>query len=80
MTTKGETVAGILAPHPPHLVYAESPAQIEPRAECGWENLRWGYERMRREIDALDYDVIVALSPRWQTYIGTHILGELRAA
>jgi hypothetical protein len=35
---------------------------------------------MRREIDALDYDVIVALSPRWQTYIGTHILGELRAA
>ena len=75
MTAKGEIVAGLLAPHPPHLVYAESPAQNEPKAECGWENLRWGYERMRREVDALNYDVIVILSPHWQTYIGTHILG-----
>ena len=38
-------VAGALAPHPPHLVYADNPPQNEPTAECGWETLRWGYER-----------------------------------
>ena len=68
-------VAGALAPHPPHLVYAENPPQNEPRSECGWENLRWGYERMRKDFDALELDVIVVLSPHWQTYIGTHFLG-----
>lgn len=68
-------VAGALAPHPPHLVYAENPPQNEPRAECGWEVLRWGYERLRRDLDALDYDVLVVLSPHWQTYVGTHFLG-----
>ena len=31
----GEIVAGVLAPHPPHLVYAENPPQNEPKAECG---------------------------------------------
>ncbi len=72
---RGSIVAGALAPHPPHLVYAESPPQNEPRAECGWETLRWGYERLRRDLDALDYDVLVVLSPHWQTYIGTHFLG-----
>tara|TARA_Y100001968_G_scaffold237464_1_gene220832 strand:+ start:2303 stop:3067 length:765 start_codon:yes stop_codon:yes gene_type:complete len=30
---------------------------------------------MRADIEALDYDVIVILSPHWQTYIGTHLLG-----
>ena len=45
MAGKGKIVAGVLAPHPPHLVYAENPPQNEPRAECGWETLRWGYER-----------------------------------
>ena len=75
MTAKGEIVAGLLAPHPPHLVYAESPAQNEPKAECGWENLRWGYERMRKTLEAVDFDVIVILSPHWQTYIGYHLLG-----
>lgn len=72
---KGRIVAGCLAPHPPHLVYAENPPQNEPVAECGWETLRWGYERMRRDLDALDYDVLVVLSPHWQTYIGWHFLG-----
>ena len=71
----GRIVAGALAPHPPHLVYAENPPQNEPRAECGWEGLRWGYERLRKDLDALDYDAIVVLSPHWQTYIGTHFLG-----
>jgi 2-aminophenol/2-amino-5-chlorophenol 1,6-dioxygenase beta subunit len=70
----GRIVAGCLAPHPPHLVYAENPAQNEPRAECGWEELRWGYERMRKRLDALDYDVLVVLSPHWQTYAGWHFL------
>ncbi|MCP4873653.1 MAG: tRNA U-34 5-methylaminomethyl-2-thiouridine biosynthesis protein [Proteobacteria bacterium] len=74
----GSILAGALAPHPPHLIYAENPPQNEPRAECGWENLRWGYERMRKDLDALDYDVIVVLSPHWQTYVGTHFLGVPR--
>jgi 2-aminophenol/2-amino-5-chlorophenol 1,6-dioxygenase beta subunit len=71
----GRIVAGCIAPHPPHLVYAENPPQNEPRAECGWETLRWAYERLRKDLDALDYDAIVILSPHWQTYIGTHFLG-----
>ncbi len=75
MGKPGRIVAGALAPHPPHLVYAENPPQNEPRAECGWEELRWGYERLREDLDRLDYDVLVVLSPHWQTYIGTHFLG-----
>jgi 2-aminophenol/2-amino-5-chlorophenol 1,6-dioxygenase beta subunit len=71
----GRIVAGCIAPHPPHLVYAENPPQNEPRAECGWEELRWGYERMRRRLESLRPDVLVVLSPHWQTYVGTHFLG-----
>ena len=48
--SKGEIVAGCLAPHPPHLVYAENPPQNEPIAEGGWEQLRWGYERLRESL------------------------------
>ncbi len=72
---KGEIVAGILAPHPPHLVYAENPPQNEPKAECGWEELRWGYERLRRDLESIDFDVMLIISPHWQTYIGTHFIG-----
>lgn len=72
---KGTIVAGVLAPHPPHLVYAENPPQNEPRAECGWETLRWGYERLRRSLAEIDYDSLVVFSPHWQTYVGTHFLG-----
>ena len=71
----GQIVFGALAPHPPHLVYAENPPQNEPEAECGWETLRWGYERLRRDLAGIDYDTIVVLSPHWQTYVGTHFLG-----
>jgi len=71
---KGSIVAGCLAPHPPHLVYAENPVQNEPKSEGGWEQLRWGYERMRESLSELDFDTIVILSPHWQTYVGTHIL------
>ena len=72
---QGEIVAGCLAPHPPHLVYAENPEQNEPVAEGGWEQLRWGYERLRESLKDVDYDAIVILSPHWQTYVGTHFLG-----
>lgn len=73
--SNGRIVAGALAPHPPHLIYAENPPQNEPRAECGWENLRWGYERMRKDLAAREPEVLVVHSPHWQTYVGTHLLG-----
>jgi 2-aminophenol/2-amino-5-chlorophenol 1,6-dioxygenase beta subunit len=72
---KGRIVAGCLAPHPPHLVYAENPPQNEPRAECGWETLRWAYERLRKSLSQIEYDVLVVQSPHWRTQIGTHFLG-----
>ena len=71
----GKIIGGIIAPHPPHLVYADNAEQNEPHAECGWETLRWGYERLRKDLEAFEYDVLVVLSPHWQTYIGTHFLG-----
>ncbi len=71
----GKIVAGCLAPHPPHLVYAENPPQNEPRSEGGWETLRWAYENMRESLKQKDYDVLVVLSPHWRTYVGTHLLG-----
>jgi 2-aminophenol/2-amino-5-chlorophenol 1,6-dioxygenase beta subunit len=71
----GRIVAGVLAPHPPHLVYAENPPQNEPRAECGWEVLRWGYERLRKDLAEIEHDALIVLSPHWQTYVGTHFLG-----
>lgn len=67
-------IAGVLAPHPPHLVYGENPPQNEPRAECGWEELRWGYERCRAHILAKKPDVILVHSPHWTTVVGTHLL------
>lgn len=72
---KGEIVAGVLAPHPPHLVYAENPPQNEPRAECGWEVLRWGYERCSRNVLAKKPDVLIVHSPHWKTQQGHHLLG-----
>lgn len=72
---KGKIVAGALAPHPPHLVYAENPPQNEPRAECGWENLRWAYERLRKSLESVEYDVLIVHSPHWRTNSGTHFLG-----
>jgi len=72
---KGKIVAGCLAPHPPHLVYAENPPQNEPRAECGWETLRWAYERLRKSLAQIEYDVLIVHSPHWRTNSGTHFLG-----
>ncbi|MBX2993692.1 MAG: tRNA U-34 5-methylaminomethyl-2-thiouridine biosynthesis protein [Bdellovibrionaceae bacterium] len=72
----GKIVLGALAPHPPHLVYAENPPQNEPKAEGGWETLRWGYDKLRASLAKLDYDVIIVLSPHWRTYVGTHVLAH----
>ncbi len=74
---QGRIVAGCLAPHPPHLVYADNPAANEPRAEAGWEPIRWGYERLRHSLARAgrDIDAIVVHSPHWRTQVGHHFLG-----
>ena len=59
---RGEIVAGVLAPHPPHLVYADNPRQNEPRSEGGWEGLRWAYERLRKSLSDR-YTLRAALRP-----------------
>ena len=74
-TGTGSIVGGVLAPHPPHLVYAENPPQNEPKAECGWEELRWGYERLRRNLARKSFDVLIVHSPHWRTFVGHHFLG-----
>jgi 2-aminophenol/2-amino-5-chlorophenol 1,6-dioxygenase beta subunit len=76
--TQGRIVAGFVAPHPPHLVYAENPPQNEPRSKGGWETLRWGYERARKSIEELKPDVLLVHSPHWQTLVGHHFLGVPR--
>ena len=76
MSKAGSIVAGALAPHPPHLVYAENPPKNEPRAECGWEELRWGYERLRASLATKDFDVIVVHTPHWRTTRGHHVLAH----
>lgn len=73
-STPGAIVAGFLAPHPPHLVYAENPSQNEPRSEGGWEVLRWGYQRVRESLEQLQFDTILVHSPHWKTTTGTHVL------
>lgn len=74
----GQIVAGFLAPHPPHLVYGENPPQNEPRSSGGWEQLRWAYERARKNLDALAPDVLLVHSPHWITNVGHHFLGVPR--
>lgn len=78
--SKGSIVAGCLAPHPPHLVYADNPPQNEPTSQGGWENIRWGYERLRHSLARAgrDYDVILVHSPHWRTFVGHHFLGVPR--
>ncbi len=72
---KGQIIAGFLAPHPPHLVYGENPPQNEPKSECGWEPLRWAYERARERVEELKPDVLLVHSPHWMTQQGHHFLG-----
>ncbi|NKB37917.1 MAG: tRNA U-34 5-methylaminomethyl-2-thiouridine biosynthesis protein [Gammaproteobacteria bacterium] len=73
--SKGEIVAGYLAPHPPHLVYGENPEQNEARSQGGWEQLRWAYERARASLEELKPDVLLVHSPHWITQQGHHFLG-----
>ena len=73
--SRGEIVAGYLAPHPPHLVYGENPTQNEPRSKGGWEQLRWAYERARATLEELKPDVLLVHSPHWITQQGHHFLG-----
>ncbi len=75
MAKRGQIVAGALAPHPPHLVYGENPPQNEAKSEGGWEVLRWGYEKLRKNLEEIGYDTLVVLSPHWRTNIGTHFVG-----
>jgi 2-aminophenol/2-amino-5-chlorophenol 1,6-dioxygenase beta subunit len=70
---KAGIVAGYLAPHPPHRVYAENPPQNEPRSTGGWEVLRWGYEELRRRLRAHRPDVLVVHAPHWITMVGHHV-------
>jgi 2-aminophenol/2-amino-5-chlorophenol 1,6-dioxygenase beta subunit len=72
---QGKIVSGILAPHPPHLVYAANPPQNEPRSEGGWDVLRWGYERCSKRVLAKKPDVLIVHSPHWMTVVGHHVLG-----
>lgn len=75
---QGKIIAGVLAPHPPHLVYASNPEQNEPRSEGGWEVLRWGYERLRKSLfddPSKKPDVLLVHSPHWMTVLGHHVLG-----
>lgn len=75
MMAEGRIVAGYLAPHPPHLVYAENPPQNEPRSQGGWEQLRWAYERARKTLESHKPDVLLVHSPHWETSVGHHVLG-----
>jgi len=75
----GHIVAGYLAPHPPHLVYADNPPENEPRSHGGWEVLRWGYEQVRNRIRAVHRpDVIVVHAPHWITLVGHHVNATAR--
>ncbi len=74
----GKIIAGFLAPHPPHLVYADNPPQNEPRSRGGWESLRWAYDNCRQRIKELRPDVILVHSPHWQTVVGHHVLAVPR--
>jgi 2-aminophenol/2-amino-5-chlorophenol 1,6-dioxygenase beta subunit len=70
----GSIVAGILAPHPPHLVYADAAPQNEVHGECGWESLRWGYAACQKKLQELKPEVLLVHSPHWQTIVGHHFI------
>lgn len=70
----GRIISGWLAPHPPHLVYAENPSQNEPKSRGGWETLRHAYQACRESLEQKKPDVIIVHSPHWQTVVGHHVL------
>ncbi len=82
LSPPGNIVRGILAPHPPHLVYASNPPQNEPRASGAgaWKPLLDAYARLRASLAEVDFDVLVVHTPHWKTRVGHHFLGVPRFA
>jgi 2-aminophenol/2-amino-5-chlorophenol 1,6-dioxygenase beta subunit len=74
---KGKIVCGVLAPHPPHLIYAANPVQNEPRSSGAgaWQSLHNGYEKLRSSLEAKEFDVFLVHTPHWKTRVGHHFLG-----
>ncbi len=72
----GCIVAGCLAPHPPHLVYAANPPQNEPRSSGAgaWQGLLDAYASLRSSLESKEYDVLVVHTPHWRTVVGHHVL------
>ena len=77
MRNHGSIVAGVLAPHPPHLVYASNPERNEPRSQPSdaWKPLLDGYRSLRESLARKDFDVLVVHTPHWKTVVGHHFLG-----
>ncbi len=75
--SNGQIIAGCLAPHPPHLVYAANPAANEPEATGAgaWKPLTNGYDALQERLEGLDYDVVIVHTPHWKTTVGHHFLG-----
>ncbi len=82
MKPTGSIVRGVVAPHPPHLIYAANPPQNEPRSSGAgaWRPLHEGYERLRASLAGADFDVLVVHTPHWKTRVGHHFLGVPRFA
>jgi 2-aminophenol/2-amino-5-chlorophenol 1,6-dioxygenase beta subunit len=57
------------------MFYGENAPNNEPRSRGGWEILRWGYEKVRRAVDAYQPDVLLVHTPHWITLLGHHLLG-----
>lgn len=70
----GQIVAGVLAPCLPHLVYAQRSPRNEVHGECGWEELRWAFGRLRHSLDGLEFDTLLIHSSSWRTSTHTHYL------
>jgi 2-aminophenol/2-amino-5-chlorophenol 1,6-dioxygenase subunit beta len=73
----GKIVMGLLAPHPPHLIYASNPPQNEPRSSGAgaWKTLLQGYANLRQSLTEQEFDVLVVHTPHWKTRTGHHFLG-----
>jgi len=40
----GEIIGGLLAPHPPHIVYGDNHWRNEPKSECGWPRTFFAFQ------------------------------------
>lgn len=73
---KGKIVAGCLAPHPPHLLYALNPEQNIPEAtgSGAWNSLLQGYTSLQKSLTRKEFDVLIVHTPHWKTIMGHHLL------